>query len=205
MALQFGVSYAGGDFEFVRVRRWPFSIGRGQRNDLCLSNSSRISRAHAKISKEGNLYQLTVFGRNPTYLNGEKLPADQPRTIQPGDTIEFPDYRLSVRDTAEIRTNTATINVQAVSTTTILVRRIASALNTHRWSVEAIFDWLHEVRGREIWIRHQKVELYLHPRLRLDELLQRIALFDQLITDLDPHQLEIEIADALAPPRAGSG
>ncbi|MEZ5550622.1 MAG: FHA domain-containing protein [Pseudomonadales bacterium] len=205
MALQFGVSFAGGDFEFVRVRRWPFSIGRGQRNDLCLSNSSRISRAHARISKEGDIYQLIVFGRNPTYLNGEKVPADQPRKIQPGDTIEFPDYRLSVRDTAEIRTNTATINVQAVTTTTILVRRIASALNTHRWSVEAIFDWLQEARGREIWIRHQKVELYLHPRLGLEDLSTRIALFDQLITHLDPHQLAIEIADVIASPRTGSG
>ena len=195
MALQFGVSFTGGDYEYVRARRWPFTIGRGQRNDLCLSNSALISRQHARIVKQGEDHYLIPCGRNPTYLNGEALAVDEPRLILPGDTIEFPDYTLQVRDTAQRRTVTATLNVQAVTTTTIIVRSVASALNTHRWTVDGIFDWLQASKRREIRISHHHVELILHTRLIRQELSQRLGMFDQLVQNLDPRMIRIEITD----------
>ena len=198
MALQFGVSFAGGEYEYVRARRWPFTIGRAQRNDLCLSNSALISRHHARILKEGDDYYLISQGRNPTYLNGEALLTQQPQPILPGDTIEFPDYTVQVRDTTHARTVTATVNVQAVTTTTIIIRRVASALNTHRWTVDGIFDWLQATRGRVIRVSHHQVELFLHERLVRQELSQRLAMLDQLVRHLDPQKIQIEITDPAA-------
>ena len=104
MSLQFGVSYQGGDYEYVRVRRWPFSIGRNPANDLCLANSSHISRRHARIFKETDGYRLFALGSNPTFLNGDPVVPDEPVLIQPGDRIELPDYLLEVRDTRELPT-----------------------------------------------------------------------------------------------------
>ena len=199
MALQFGVCYAGGDYEYVRLRRWPFTIGRDSRSDLCLANSAHISRRHARVIRVGDTYQLIAHGRNSTYLNGERIPPEVPVEIQAGDTIELPDYVLNVRDTAQSNTISATINVQAVSNTTIIIRRIASALGARKWTLDGIFDWLQVGRGREVWIRHHQVELYLSKRLSQQQLNERLELFDDLLTRLDPQQLKIEIIDPTQP------
>lgn len=196
MGLQFGVSYMGGDYEYVRVRRWPFSIGRNPANDLCLANSSHISRRHARVLKETDGYRLVAQGTNPTYLNGTPVAPDQPVIIHPGDRIELPDYLLEVRDTRENAATDATINVELVSNSLIIIRRIASSIGTSNWTTGAIHQWLTEGRSaREIWVRHHQVALCLPGRINLDQLEQRLQLFDDLIAHLDPQALEIELID----------
>ncbi len=195
MSLQFGVSYQGGDYEYVRVRRWPFSIGRNPANDLCLPNSSHISRRHAKVFKEADGYRLIAQGSNPTYLNGTLLQPDESVLIRPGDRIELPGYLLEVRDTRGNDAVDATVNVELVTNSRIIVRRVASALGTSRWTTEAIHDWLSSGRDREIWIRHHHVALCLPGRTTASQLEQRLSLFDELIADLDPQALEIELID----------
>ncbi len=130
MGLQFGVSYMGGDYEYVRVRRWPFSIGRNPANDLCLANSSHISRRHARVFKEADGYRLIAQGTNPTFLNGAPVFPDEPVTIRPGDRIELPDYLLEVRDTSQKDKTDATVNVEVVTNSVIIIRRVASALGS---------------------------------------------------------------------------
>jgi pSer/pThr/pTyr-binding forkhead associated (FHA) protein len=198
MGLQFGVSYKGGDYEYVRVRRWPFSIGRNPANDLCLANSSLISRRHVRVFKEEDGYRLIASGRNPTYLNGKAVKPGEPVEIQPGDRIELPNYLLEVRDPSQKDKISATVNVEVVTNSVIIVRRVASMIGTRSWTAEAIHNWLKNCRGREIWIQHQQVALCLPDRLTLDQLSQRLELFDQLIADLDPHSLVIEVVDPLA-------
>lgn len=195
MALQFGVSYMGGECEYVRVRRWPFSIGRNPANDLCLTNSSLISRRHAQVFKHEDGYQLIASGRNPTFLNGKPVLMDEPITIQPGDRIEFPDYLLEVRDTRSEEQMGATLNVEVVTNSVIIVRRVASAVGTNSWTIEAIHAWLAAHRDREIWIRHHKVTLCLPGRIKPVQLRQRLELFDTLVADLDPKALEIDLVD----------
>ena len=199
MALQFGVSYKGGDYEYVRVRRWPFSIGRNPANDLCLANSPLISRRHARICKAGDVYTLIAQGRNPTFLNGSRVRPEHPVPIHPGDRIELPDYLLEVRDTAEKDEIGATVNVEMVSNSVIITRRIASELGFARWSAAAIHEWLSARSGREIWVRHQHVALCLPGRLDLTQLEERLSLFDKLIAHLDPRALVIERVDPLQP------
>lgn len=199
MALQFGVSYKGGDYEYVRVRRWPFSIGRNPANDLCLANSPLISRRHARICKATDGYSLVAQGRNPTFLNGVRVRPEQPVPICPGDRIELPDYLLEVRDTAGKDEIGATVNVEMVSNSVIITRRIASELGMARWSAAAIHEWLSTRAGREIWVRHHHVALCLPARLDLAQLEQRLGLFDQLISHLDPRALVIERTDPMRP------
>lgn len=198
MALQFGVSYKGGESEYVRVRRWPFNIGRSPANDLCLANSSLISRRHVRVEKDDAGYRLIACGKNPTYLNGERLPDDEPVSIRPGDRIELPNYLLEVRDTSQRDQPGATVNVEMVTNSVIIVRRVASVIGTTSWTVEAIHNWLKNARGRQVWIAHQKVSLCLLDRLTLDQLQQRLELFDELVAELDPQSLVIDVVDPRA-------
>ncbi len=200
MGLQFGVSYMGGDYEYVRVRRWPFSIGRNPTNDLCLANSSLISRRHARVYKQPDGYRLVAQGRNPTFLNGDPVIPDQPVPIGPGDRIELPDYLLEVRDSREQVLIDATVNVEVVSNSVIIVRRVASELGVPRWTTAAIHEWLSAVSGRELWIRHEHVELCLPHRIELEALERRLELFDELIAHLDPRALVIDLQDPAASP-----
>ena len=196
MSLQFGVSYMGGDYEYVRVRRWPFSIGRNPANDLCLANSTHISRRHARVHKETDGYRLVAQGSNPTYLNGAPVALDEPVIIQPGDQIELPDYLLEVRDTRESESADATINVELVSNSLIIIRRIASSIGSSSWTTPAIHQWLLDGRKtREIWVRHHQVALCLPGRIDLPQLEQQLSLFDDLIAHLDPQALEIDLVD----------
>jgi pSer/pThr/pTyr-binding forkhead associated (FHA) protein len=199
MSLQFGVSYRGGDYEYVRVRRWPFSIGRNPANDLCLANSSHISRRHARVFKEADGYRLVAQGSNPTYLNGAPIRPQEPVAIRPGDRIELPDYLLEVRDTRDKDSAAATVNVELVSNSLIIIRRVASALGSSRWTVDAIHEWLHDRSQREIWIRHHHVALCLPGKMEATHLEQRLGAFDELIAHLDPQALEIEIIDPGSP------
>jgi pSer/pThr/pTyr-binding forkhead associated (FHA) protein len=197
MALQFGISFAGGDPEYVRVRRWPFRIGRSPKCDLFLPNSSRISRQQAKVVKEADAYLLISLGRNPTYLNGELVPALSRQAIVAGDVIEFPDYTLEVRDTAAgpPRTITATANVQQVMDSTIIERMVASSLGIKQWSHHGIYHWLQDGRGREIQIRHDKIELRLVKALTSDEVAQRLALFNMFFGLIEPRQVSVDVVD----------
>lgn len=204
MGLQFGVSYKGGDYEYVRVRRWPFSIGRHPGNDLCLANSSLISRRHVRITRTEDGYRLLTLGRNPTYVNGRLVAPDQPVPLEPGDRIELPDYLLEIRAIDRPAEITATVNVEAVSNSIIVIRRVASELGTSRWTADAIHEWLRAGPEREIWIRHHPVALCLPGRIDADGLKARLTLFDALIADLDPQALEIEVVNPLPPIRARS-
>jgi len=195
MSLQFGVSYKGGDYKYVRVRRWPFSIGRNPANDLCLANSSHISRRHARVFKEADGYRLIAQSSNPTYLNGDPIQPQESVVIRPGDRIELPDYLLEVRDTRDKDSVTATVNVEMVSTSLIIIRRVASAIDSSRWTMDAIHDWLHEGSQREIWIRHHHVALCLPAKMDATHLQHHLSAFDELIAHLDPQALEIEIID----------
>lgn len=59
-----------------------------------------VSRRHAAIiRKEGSLYLMDMGSANGTYLNGQKLVANQPRVLRDGDDIRL--GHLTVRITFE--------------------------------------------------------------------------------------------------------
>jgi len=55
----------------------------------------RVSREHARIERRGDAYYLTdAKSRNGTYLNDEKLPAEQAYPLRDGDWIKIGDFAL---------------------------------------------------------------------------------------------------------------
>jgi pSer/pThr/pTyr-binding forkhead associated (FHA) protein len=199
MGLQLGISYLGGEREYVRVRRWPFSIGRNPGNDLCLKNSGFISRRHAQILKDNRAYKLVALGRNPTFLNGSIVEPDKPIDIIPGDRIELPDYLIHVRSSSRKPAYDPTVNVDKVSATAAVVRRIASQIGVSQWTTTAIKTWLDECPGREVRISQPPATLFLTTSISLEQLEQRLELFDKLISPLDPYSLSIQTVDPCAP------
>lgn len=196
MALQFGISWKGEKPEYVRVRRWPFRIGRSPKCDLCLANSDRISRQHVRVVKTDGSYFLIPRGKNATFLNGELVARDSVREIKNGDTIELPDYRLEVRDTTSAPQATAsTTNVPQLTNSTIIERMVASSLGIQRWSHGGIYDWLQHRRGREIRIQHQKMELNLNRRMTQAEVVQRLELFDTFFGMIDSRHVSVNVVD----------
>lgn len=73
------------------------TIGRDSASVLQLFDpqTMRVSRDHARIERRDGVYYLTdVKSRNGTYLNDEKLPAEQPYPLQEGDWIKIGDFAL---------------------------------------------------------------------------------------------------------------
>jgi hypothetical protein len=196
MALHFGVSLKGGEPEYIRVRRWPFRIGRSPKCDLCLANSSRISRQHARVVKNDGSYYFIPRGKNATFLNGELLARDAIREINHGDTIELPDYTLIVRDTNwATHASSSTTNIPQVTSSTVIERMVASALGIRRWTHGGIYDWLQDRRGREIRIQHQQMELNLNPGLTQIQVAKRLELFDTFFEMIDPRNVSVDVVD----------
>ncbi|MFN3729060.1 MAG: FHA domain-containing protein [Fimbriimonadaceae bacterium] len=68
----------------------------GREGDI-LTADPRTSRRHAKISLHDGVMQLTDLGStNGTTVNGESLPANQPRSVVEGDTLGFGGYEMRV-------------------------------------------------------------------------------------------------------------
>ena len=195
MSLQLGVSYQGGEQEYVRVRRWPFSIGRNPGNDLCLNNSEFVSRRHAQLVKDAERVRLVTLGRNPTFLNGALVEPDTPVDVNPGDRIELPNYLIEIRSASRRAVTAQTINVETVSPKTVIIRRIASLLRTANWSTGAIADWLAEKNNREVVVCQHPLTLVLASGIQAEELERRLELFERLIDPLDPYSLTIDVTD----------
>ena len=72
------------------------SIGRDIQNDLQLEGTkSVVSRRHAKIVKEGEVYRIIdLKSRNLTYLNDNKLKPETAYDLNNGDLIKICDFIL---------------------------------------------------------------------------------------------------------------
>ena len=69
------------------LERPAIIIGRGRDSDIIL-DEHQISRKHARLQNTSQGWALTDLGStNGTRVNGQRLPAGQPRTLQPGDRI----------------------------------------------------------------------------------------------------------------------
>ena len=67
---------------------YPCVFGSGQKADVVISGSPAISRCHAQIDFEGGVFAICDLGStNGTHLNGQKLNAGEPVTINHGDKV----------------------------------------------------------------------------------------------------------------------
>ncbi len=78
----------------LEIAASPFRIGRRAGNDLVLSDYG-ASRDHSRIEQSGTDWRLVDLGAaNGTYLNGRRLPANNPEPLDPGDEIQIGRARL---------------------------------------------------------------------------------------------------------------
>ena len=192
--------HTNGNIQFVRVRKWPFRIGRHPKSDLCLPDSTTVSRRQAVIDRRGEAYALHATGRNPTYINGDLVPRDDWRDIQAGDIVEVPGYTLVVRDMENLGPANAetTAQIQTTTASSVLVRQIAAAIGVSQWTFEGIHEWLKGHSRREVTIRHGNLAFKLASRLDVTDVRQRIELFDDVIPLFDPKSVVVDVQDPLA-------
>ena len=72
------------------------SIGRGQTNDVKLTNPLRlVSRQHAEIRQEAGAFWIVDLGsKNATWLNGHRLVAERLYTLSNGDRFRVGDFQI---------------------------------------------------------------------------------------------------------------
>jgi hypothetical protein len=83
----------------IPITNFPFFIGKLKESvDYCLERDV-VSRYHAKLFKENNIYYIMdMNSTNGTFVNGEALITYEKREIKQGDEISFADirYRLEI-------------------------------------------------------------------------------------------------------------
>lgn len=72
------------------------TIGRGETNDMALSDDARVSRLHAVLERLGDRWTVRDLGsRNGTFVNGERVERDF--VLNPGDEVSIGQTRLVYR------------------------------------------------------------------------------------------------------------
>ena len=72
-----------------KLREGDNFVGRSLDNDIRIEDRT-VSRKHAKIvMREGRCFITDLRSRNGTFLNGQKLVAQQPRVLRDGDDIRL--------------------------------------------------------------------------------------------------------------------
>ena len=79
------------------ISHTPFSIGSKEGKNDAVLHSGVVSRYHARIIRENDMYYLQdLNSRNGTYLNGRLLPYHEAALLKPMDMISFADVTYRV-------------------------------------------------------------------------------------------------------------
>ena len=79
------------DGKTFELSKMPFMLGRHHDDDVCLPYDTRVSRHHARMTKEGKTYFIEDVGpagkgsTNGTYVNEKRITSKTP--ISTGDMI----------------------------------------------------------------------------------------------------------------------
>ncbi|MBQ3098040.1 MAG: Flp pilus assembly complex ATPase component TadA [Kiritimatiellae bacterium] len=75
---------------------FEFAIGRANGSEILLT-AGRVSRRHAKLVRSGGVLVLLDVGSSyGTYLNDERLEANVPMVLSPGDRVKIEGYVLGL-------------------------------------------------------------------------------------------------------------
>ncbi len=88
------VYWPDGPMESYELSKPTVAIGRSPGNDLPLE-AAAVSRYHATISlRDGEVFLQDLGSINGTYVNGQRLPPDEPYNLQSGEEIQIGELRL---------------------------------------------------------------------------------------------------------------
>jgi len=75
-------------------------IGRGKESDLVLQEQG-VSRQHARLQHSAEGWMLVDLGAtNGTFVNGQQIPAHEPRLLKPGDRVTIGSSVLALKPRA---------------------------------------------------------------------------------------------------------
>lgn len=85
--------------ETARISKPMFTIGKErQKVDFCIPDNTSISRVHVKIlGKNGAFFIVDNNSTNYTYVNGNKVAANQEFKLNSGDKIKLADEEFEIR------------------------------------------------------------------------------------------------------------
>jgi pilus assembly protein CpaF len=84
----------GGGTEQIEFDKDEITIGRLDKNDICL-NKGNVSKYHSKIvAKDGKCIVVDMQSTNGTFVNGKKIAA--PQVLKPTDKVFIGDYIINV-------------------------------------------------------------------------------------------------------------
>ena len=85
------------DMRFV-IRRYPFTIGKSEKDSDAFLNESTVSRIHARIYETEEGYAVEdLNSTNGTYLNEIRLPAYTRTPLAEGDVLRFAEEEFCFR------------------------------------------------------------------------------------------------------------
>ena len=89
----------------------PISIGRGTENDFVLASGKAVSRNHALLTTNGDVWKIQdCDSRHGTFLNGIKLKRDRAVRIRPSDLITIEPYTFEVVDQSSTKPSLLTFD-----------------------------------------------------------------------------------------------
>lgn len=73
-------------------------VGRQMGNDVLL-NDTQVSRRHVQFElRDGQVFVIDLGSANGTTINGQKLPANEPRLVRAGDLIRLGTSSIALQD-----------------------------------------------------------------------------------------------------------
>ena len=77
---------------------FPVTIGKGSEADLVIDGNGAISRVHARILRDGNMFAAEDLGStNKTFIGSYELPAHTPTILSDGDVLKLANEVLQVK------------------------------------------------------------------------------------------------------------
>lgn len=143
----------GGPPEQTPLPSFPFTLGRSESADLTI-DSSRVSREHVRIYREGDKYRVRDLGStNGTFLNGQRIDESP---LEDGDILVLADIEF-------------TFFLGRSEPTDRAVTQVMSAGRPKEEKAESPVDLISEIRRLHETILLRSVQVRFAPIVRLDD------------------------------------
>lgn len=128
--------------EKLVFRRPSIVIGRSPHNEVTLPDPDcTVSSRHAEIKTSGHKVLLTdLASKNFTYVNGVRLPPNEPHELKPSDKIRIGDYEVTLE-----RVDSPSATQQPFPTGTVFAKDYQNPFHDH---ARQLADLLHEIAQR---------------------------------------------------------
>ncbi len=118
------ITGADGQSRSIALSKDVYIIGRDDDRDVVLAGTSKVSRSHARLERsfDGKYRLIDLGSTNGTFVNEQRIPANAPEAIAPGQQFRIGDYWLQIE-----QANRSVANQMAQMSFTQLENQAAAA------------------------------------------------------------------------------